>query len=213
VSDFPGRPAVQKGELLIYDSQQPGARPSSRIIFQYNPESVRRTFAVRQPPAQPAGSANARQDVLRVPGPPVETISMTVVLDAADQVGDSASAGKLRDGLLPVLAAIELLLYPSTSSINRNQQQTDQGEVQVQPGDVPLVMLAWGVRLAPVLITNFSITESQFDPFLNPIQAQVELGMRVLTHMEFTRESAGREAYLNYQQKKESLARQARSAP
>jgi hypothetical protein len=210
-TDFPGRPRLEKGALLVYDSQEPNARPSYRVVFQYNPEQVRRTFTARSPQAPPSNAGAAREDVLRVPGPPVETITMTVVLDAADQVGQANSPG-LDDGLHPTLAALELLLYPSTALVNQLDQHAAQGEVQVQPADVPLVMLSWGrSRTVPVMLSTFSITEEQFDPLLNPIQAKVELGMKVLTYMEFKSSSAGRDAFISYQRQKEQLATRGRS--
>ena len=37
------------------------------------------------------------------------------------------------------------------------------------------------MRVLPVRLTDFSITEEAFDPNLNPIRAKISLGMRVLT--------------------------------
>ena len=61
-------------------------------------------------------------------------------------------------------------------------------------------------RVVPVTITNFSIIEEAFDPRLNPTRAKVDLGLKVLTFMEFPGESIGRDAYLAYQKQKEELA-------
>jgi hypothetical protein len=74
---------------------------------------------------------------------------------------------------------------------------------------VPLVLLAWGKsRVLPVLLTSFSINEQAFDPQLNPIQAKVDLGMRVLTYMELQQGTLGYMAFLAYQRQKEMLAGQ-----
>lgn len=207
-SEFPGRPRYEKGALLVYDSDEAGAQPSQRIVFGYNPEQVRRTFAARAPQQQPQRPAAAREDVLRVPGPPVETISLSIVLDAADQLAEpDANRPVVENGLHPALARLELLLYPSTARMSEIERQAAQGEVQVAPANVPLVMLAWGrSRVVPVQITSFGVTEEQFDPQLNPIHARVELGLRVLTYMEFRGSSAGRDAYIGYQRRKEQLA-------
>ena len=35
--------------------------------------------------------------------------------------------------------------------------------------------------MAPVRVTEFSVTEEAFDPDLNPIRAKVSIGLRVLT--------------------------------
>jgi hypothetical protein len=69
-------------------------------------------------------------------------------------------------------------------------------------------LFIWGrARVLPVRLTNFSVTELAFDQQLNPIQARVELGMRVLTFMEFKETSLGFNAYLATQVQKEVLAR------
>lgn len=178
-------------------------------MFRYNPEQLRRSFAQRSPQQQPQRTAAAREDVLRVPGPPVETITMTVVLDAADQLAEpEAHPDTVALGLHPALAALELLLYPASARVAEIERQAAQGQVQVSPADVPLVLLVWGeARVVPVQLQSFSVTEELFDPRLNPINAKVELGMRVLTYMEFPRASIGRETYIGYQRKKEQMAR------
>jgi hypothetical protein len=59
-----------------------------------------------------------------------------------------------------------------------------------------------------VLITSFSVTEEAFDVNLNPIRAKVDLGFKVLTHMELKADSLGYQAYLSYQRQKETLSQQ-----
>jgi hypothetical protein len=209
MSEFPGRPKVQKGALIVYDSQAPGTQPSRQIVFQYNPESLKRTFATRSPAREASQSTAAREDVLSVPGPPVETINLSIELDAADQLENPQHSDQVdSDGLHGALAALELLLYPATTQVSQIEQQADQGAVQVHPGDTPLVILAWGAsRVVPVQLTSLSISEELFDPSLNPISAKVELGLKVLTYMEFTRASIGRDTFIAHQKRKEELAR------
>lgn len=209
MSEFPGRPNVQKGALIVYDSQAPGTQPSRQIVFQYNPETLKRTFATRSPPKDATKSTQAQEDVLSVPGPPVESITLTIELDAADQLDNPQHADQVdSDGLHGALAALELLLYPATAQVSQIEQQADQGAVQVHPGDTPLVILAWGSsRVVPVQLTSLSVSEELFDPSLNPITAKVELGLKVLTYMEFTRASVGRDTFIAHQKRKEELAR------
>jgi hypothetical protein len=69
--------------------------------------------------------------------------------------------------------------------------------------------LVWGKsRVVPVKLTSFSIAEEAFDTRLNPIAAKVELGLQVLTYMEFSDSSIGRDAFIAYQKSKETLATQ-----
>jgi hypothetical protein len=203
------RPRVVKGALLIYDSQAPGTTPSGQIVFQYNPDGLRRSFATRAPAKDATASGASKESVLSVPGPPVETITLTVELDAADQLDDPAHRDAVNDdGLHGALASLELLLYPASALISKLQDQADQGAVQVKPADTPLVVLSWGrSRAVPVQLTTLNVAEELYDPLLNPIRAKVELGLKVLTYMEFTRESVGRDTFIAHQKRKEELAR------
>lgn len=202
-------PKLLKGGLVVYPSQNPGPPPQV-IIFQYNPEQLSRSLAMRAAPRDPSNVGSAREDVLRVEGPPVETINISVELDAADQLAEPAQNPiTVQNGLHPVLATLEMLLYPTTEKAQLMASLAQQGQVQICPADVPLVLLAWGKsRVVPVLLTSFAITEQAFDPNLNPIQAKVDLGMRVLTYMELKQGTVGYMAFLAYQRKKEMLAGQ-----
>ena len=63
-------------------------------------------------------------------------------------------------------------------------------------------------RIAPVRITEFSITEEAFDTALNPIRAKVSLGMRVLSIDDLGFEVKGGGLFMTYLQAKEQLAAQ-----
>jgi hypothetical protein len=209
-SQSPLRPKLLKGALAVYPTHTPGSQPTSLIVFQFNPETMKRTLAHRAPPAPTAGATgSAKEDVLRVAGPPLETISLTVDMHAADQLAEPEQNGVVaEDGLHPALATLELLMYPPTVNALAIEQQAAAGKVQVNPADLPLVLLVWGKsRVVPVKLTGFSISEEAFDTRLNPIAAKVELGMQVLTYMEFSGSSIGRDAFIAYQKNKENLAR------
>jgi hypothetical protein len=205
---MPPWPQVQKGALVVYDSNDYGTQPSRRIVFQYNPETLRRSFAVRAPQRDASQAGAAHEDVLSVPGPPVETITMSVELVAADQLDDPQHRDQVdSDGLYGALAALELLLYPASAQVSRIEQQADQGAVDVHQADTPLVVLCWGQnRAVPVQLMSLSVNEELFDPMLNPIVAKVDLSLKVLTYMEFTRQSVGRETFIAHQKKLENLA-------
>lgn len=212
-SEFPGSPKLLKGAMVVFDSQTPGPPPRV-IVFQYNPEQLSRSLSHRVAPPEPSNVGAAREDVFRVLGPPVETLTLSVVLDAADQLEDPVSNPEVvQNGLHPALAALELMLYPPSTQVQINRSLAQAGRVQVCPADLPLTLLVWGrSRAVPVRLTSFSITEEAFDPALNPIRAKVDLGMRVLTYMELQENSIGFSTYIAYQSQKESLARQSRPA-
>ena len=203
----PPWPTVDKGQLMVYDTPTATA-PSRIIVFQYNPETVRRSFAVRAPTHDATQAGAAHQSVLMVPGPPVETITVSVELDADDQRTDPQHASQVQtDGLFGALSALELLLYPSSASVQKIQQMADQGAVDVQPADTPLVLLGWGRnRIVPVQLMSLTVNEELFDPNLNPIHAKVDLSLKVLTYMEFTQDSVGRRTFIAHQKNLEDLA-------
>lgn len=206
----PVRPLILKGALAVYPDQTPGSQPSTVISFQYNPDSMKRTLAHRAvpPPTQANNTGAAREDILRVAGPPVETISMTIDLRADEQLEDPDMNGAVAEnGLHPALATLELIMYPPTQDTQTADSQAASGKVQINPPKIPLVLLIWGKsRVVPVKLTTFSVSEDAFDTRLNPIGAKIELGMQVLTSVEFPDSSIGRDAYVAYQKAKEILA-------
>jgi hypothetical protein len=160
-----------------------------------------------------ASRGQAQQDVLRVQGPPRETFTLSVILNAADHLeAPEQNQNIVQNGLHAVLATLEMLLYPTSFQVLQNEALADGGEVQLNPADLPLVLFVWGrSRVVPIKVTSFSITEEAFDPKLNPIQAKVELGLQVLNYVDLPTSSAGRDIFLSYQRQKETLASQFRA--
>ena len=208
-SKSPIRPMVLKGGLVSFDTQTTGAKPSRIFIFQYNPENIKRTLTSRAPPPPSGNTGAAKEDVMRVLGPPEDKITMTVELDAADQLEEpEKNRVTVEHGLQPVLATLEMLLYPPANSADQIEKLASQGKVQLSPATLPITLLVWGKsRVVPVKLTNFSVTEEAFDTNLNPIVAKVELGMTVLTYMEYPDKNLARDAFIAYQREKENLAK------
>jgi hypothetical protein len=202
MSTFPNSPRLQKGALIGLDPFNPLA---SITIFQYNPETLTRRLA-----AQTAGGGGGGQtapgEALRLAGPPQETISLDVMLDATDQMekGD-AQTGLL--GIHPQLAALEMMLYPKSALVIANEALMLAGIIEVIPPEAPLGILVWGIkRVLPVRLTEFSITEEMFDPNLNPIHAKVSLGLRVLNYRDLGLLSPGGALFMAHQIIKEVMA-------
>jgi hypothetical protein len=86
------------------------------VVFQYNPDTVTRVLTPRVPAA---GAGKPAADAHRIWGAPVEKITLTVEIDAADQLetGDPVAATK---GIAPQLSALEMLLYPSSATVIAN---------------------------------------------------------------------------------------------
>ncbi len=208
-SDSPLRPRLLKGALVSFPSHFLGPVPNV-IVFQYNPDQLSRTLADRRPQQQAAeGRGSAREEAYVVTGPPVETINITVDLDAADQLSEPAfHPHTVQFGIHPALAALEMLLYPPEAQRVKIELLSGQGGAQLASANLPLTLFVWGKsRVVPVRVTSFSVTEQAFDQQLNPIRAKVTLGMRVLTSDDLLASSLGRDVYNAYQSQKEVLAR------
>jgi len=179
-SEFPRSPRLLKGALVVFETAIPV--PTNLIVFQYNPDTMTRSFkpvgGTGGDPSQSAG------DTQHVPLPPLESFQMKVELDAADQL-ESSNALARGVGLHPTLAALELLLYPPSTQLILNKALSLLGSSIISPADVPMVLLVWGApRVVPVRVTSVGITEQAFDQILNPIRAEVTLGLRGLTQVE-----------------------------
>jgi hypothetical protein len=183
------------------------------IAFQYNPEQMKRTLEKKAVESKGGGSQPSKEDVLRAAGPPAESIQLTVVLDAADQLSEpNRNQVVVEHGLYPILSPLEMLLYPPTSQVHNIEAQAGQGQAQISPADLPLVLLVWGkTRVVPVLLSSFSVSEESFDVNLNPLRAKVDLSMKVLTYLELKKDTIGYDSYLSYQRNKEQQAARFRS--
>lgn len=198
MTTFPGSPLLLKGAIIGVDKFNPLA---SIIIFQYNPESLTRTLT-----AQTTGGETNQGEALRLKGPPQETISLEVEIDATDQL-ELANPVAVTMGIHPTLASLEMLLYPKSAVMIANEVLAAAGMIEIMAPEAPLTLLIWGpARVLPVRLTEFTITEEAFDTLLNPIRAKVRLGMRVLTYQDLGLTSVGGALFMVHQVAKEVMA-------
>jgi hypothetical protein len=198
VTTFPGSPRTVKGALIGLDPANPVA---SVIIFQYNPETMTRTLE-----PQTAGGGGAIFETQRLKGAPVESIDLSVEIDAADQLetGDDITT---RLGIYPQLSALEMLIYPKSALVIANTVLLAAGAIEIVPPMGPLTLFVWGLqRVLPVRLTKFTITEQAYDTNLNPIRAEVSLGLRVLSYNDLSLTHPGYYIFLTHQIVKEAFA-------
>jgi hypothetical protein len=195
-------PKILKGGIALIDPDS--GRVARVIALQYNPETLGRTLQ-----AQAAGSDSGgdRSQALRLKGPPVESYKLDAEIDAADQLDDGEDVVR-QWGILPHLASLEMLVYPTSAQLREHHAAAGRGELLIAPVEAPLALFIWSTkRVVPVRVTDFSVTEEFFDTQLNPIRAKVSLGMRVLSVSDLGYEHRGGALYLRYQKEKERLAR------
>jgi len=196
---LPISPRLLKGGIVTLDPVT--GVPTATIVLQYNPDTLTRKLQPQAVADQPD-----RTEVLRVKGPPIETISVAAEIDATDQLEVSDPVASTV-GIQPQLSALELLVYPTSTSLIINEALTLLGTIEILPMEQPLSVFVWNAsRVTPVRITSIDITEDAFDTNLNPIRAKVSLEMRVLNVNDTGFLNPAGMIYMVYQIQKEALA-------
>lgn len=172
------------------------------IVFQYNPESMTHTWTQTEAPK--AGPNQTTTNPLAVPGNPGEAFSFTLALDAQDSIADatvSADLAKL-SGVYSRLAALEMLMYPAeatsgtsgllgtvTAAIGK-AVGADTIQSAVPANTLNTVLFVWGPgRIVPVRVTALTVTERYYDAALNPVRAEAQLTLKVLTQDELNHDT------------------------
>ena len=184
---------IIKGALVAIgsDSREPISDKNSIFVFQYNPEKLTREISYPKYEDTVAVIERTKNKLER----PIETIHLTLELDATDQLEKPEQYPyTVEYGLLPSLAVLESMVVPS--------------------GELTVIVFQWGPkRTIPVRLTSYNIVEEAFDQNLNPIRVKIDLCMQVLGASDFKSGSVVHEIYKNYQTQKEALALLYRRSP
>lgn len=214
---YPDNLRLAKGALVSVGQT---TADRTTIPLQYNPETLRRSL---QPNEVGAAEGN-RSQAVRFTGAAVEMISLEAHMEAIRGVEggksrmdhivqDSISASPGFQGVYPLLAALQLLLYPTTDQVRSYQQTVDGGSVDVVPPLAPRVLFVWGPqRVLPVRLASMAVTEEMFDGELKPVAATVSLEMRVLTYSDVFPDNPDYALFLSHQSNQEALAAQVRQS-
>jgi hypothetical protein len=198
MSTFPGSPRLLKGAIIGVDPFNPLA---SVVVFQYNPDTMTRRLEPRAVSAE-----GDRGEAFRLTGAPKETITLSIEIDATDQL-EQANPLATTMGIYPTLAALEMILYPKSAVVIANTILSLIGTIEVIPVEAPMTLFVWGPqRVLPVRLTSLSITEEAHDQLLNPIRAKVELSLTVLSYQDLAVTSPGEALFLVHHIAKEIMA-------
>lgn len=198
MTSFPGSPRLMKGAIIGCDPANPLA---SVVVFQYNPDTLTR----RLEPRTMGGTEGDKAEAFRLTGPPKETITVSIEVDASDHL-EAVDPLAVASGVTPPLAALEMLLYPKSATVIANAILAQIGNIEIIPPEAPMTLFVWGSRVLPVRITSFSITEDAFDTALNPIRAKVDLSMYVLSYADLKVSHPGYTLFMAHQIAKEVMA-------
>jgi hypothetical protein len=190
---------TKRGALVVMARPIPSTRT---IVFQYNPTTVRR----RLEPQTTGADRASRSSPLMYTGAPIETLELEVEIDAGDQQA-FANGPQSTLSIQPQLAAIELLLYPSSSQVSSSEALLAAGTLEIGRYLAPTVLFVWGSqRVIPVRVTSYAITEEAFDGELNPIRARVTLALQAVSYSDTLSSDPSYSLFMAYQSLKESQA-------
>jgi len=179
-------PYLLRGALIEYGSDFLGPIPNI-VIFQFNPESLTRNIQI---PSRPTGVAS--RETSQAGEKPVEKISLTAHFSAADKLKSNNPLARAF-GIGPHLAALEKMVHPAGKISGLIGEAIDaigdaifggeESPTQPIPREkYPRILFIWGLtRVLPVIIDSMNITEQHYDNLLNPVQAEVSLGLSVIT--------------------------------
>jgi len=183
-----------RGALVEYGSNFMGPIPNI-VIFQFNPEQMARSFSIPGSGRNTDSVENTCQiESDQTSASPTESFPLTLYFSAADDLGENNIVSVIPRlfGIGPQLAALEKMIYSPGGIVNCSTLASLSAISDALPGSVqpatrnaprqqiPRILFIWGTaRVLPVVITSLSITEQKFDPLLNPVQAQVEVGLQI----------------------------------
>jgi hypothetical protein len=174
-----------KGALIEYGTDFLGPLPNV-VVFQFNPLQVTRTIEV---PPRPTGAGS--RETSQAGEVPIEKLDLTASFSAADILASNNILARA-SGIASYLAALELmanakaaeggLLGAAIDAIGALLGGGAAAATQPIPREAyPRLIFIWGLtRVLPVMVTSMKITETQFDFLLNPIEAEVEIGLTVI---------------------------------
>lgn len=182
-----------RGALIEYGSDFLGPLPNI-VIFQFNPEKLDRTLNI--PSEGGSGSEGRRQTEQRqTSSPPTESLTISAHFSAADDLGQGGAVSAIPRifGIGPQLAALEKMVFPAAGGSLLGAALDAVGDaLGLGGGDeaasrpipreqLPRILFIWGVtRVLPVKIQSMTISEQKFDALLNPVQAEVSIGLEVI---------------------------------
>lgn len=176
-----------RGALIEYGTDLIGPIPNV-VIFQFNPETLTRSLQI---PQRPTG-ATAREST-QAGEKTFETITFKAHFSAADMLNDDKILAHLF-GIGPQLCALEKMVHPSSKIAGLLGAALDavgdalglgggddDAPTQTIPREAfPKIIFIWGLtRVLPVTISSMSISELEYDHLLNPLRAEVDLGLTV----------------------------------
>lgn len=185
------QPEFLKGGIVLLDAETGTVLRTLPLLI--NPTQISRNYEIKS-----VSQEEGRATPLRLTGPAIETISLEAKLEVSDALarGDGMA---IEEGVRPYLAALQLLITPSSQSLVANDLLQQSGALEIVPMNQPLALFVWGAgNIVPARVTALSFVEDLFNSRLFPLSATVNLTLRVLSVDDLPFASRGGALYLTY---------------
>jgi hypothetical protein len=190
---FRNQPKILRGAFVEYAL----GFPPPIVVFQFNPLELsrRRSQGFSMPGLAREGGEGLSprdfhqgfedlrelRDAQQVTVQP-ESLSFDIRLDATDKLNEGDPITE-QHGIMPQLATLELMIEPKSESALGEivDALLPRGFSFTSTEKPPIVLFIWGrKRVLPVNINGMSITETEFDTYLNPVRATVAVELTVI---------------------------------
>lgn len=187
MSNFSNHPIILRGAFV----ESGISFPPLIVPFQFNPETISRdrSNSFNVPGKKNKVSSEYHQgfenlEVLRQNQDVnfgSETMSFKIRLDATDQLDEWDPIAQ-EFGISPQLSTLELMMSPKTDNLAVLELlKLQEGHTFTGNEKPPMILFIWGrKKVLPVNIDSMKVEEQQFDTKLNPIRAEISVGLTVI---------------------------------
>jgi hypothetical protein len=150
--------------------------PPLVVTFQFNPASINDNKDVRFRDVQTdlSGTAPGKEYT----GGGDRTISFKLDLHGLEKGTNLVNPSGFDNGISTELAKFRSFLYPASDAWALVGGLSDQGGCQVKPP--PRCYFGYGLRLLECAVTSITINETQFNSYLAPVRADVNVTLKVI---------------------------------
>ena len=150
------------------------ASPPLIVAFRFNPESVSDSKAVQFSDRSSELCGNAPGKVYTGGGD--RTISFDLTLHGLEQGGDPVNPTGLENGVASELARLRSFMYPKDDAWTA-MASAGSGR-RLQPP--PTCTFGFGAKVLDCVVTQLTVTETQFNSFLTPVRADANVTLVVI---------------------------------
>jgi hypothetical protein len=150
--------------------------PPLIVTFQYNPASVTDNKAVKYRDVQ--GELCGTAPDKEYTGGGDRTIGFKIYLHGLEQGSNPLNPTGFDNGISTELAKLRSFLYPASDAWDTVGLLSDEGGRTLK--SPPTCVFGFGAKLLEGVVTSMTINETQFNSFLAPVRAEVDVTLKVI---------------------------------